>query len=69
MQREGDWKIAKGPILLASIPEDVADMILARSNVQKFGRPATIFLQGDAANSVYIVLEAGRMGEAVPDRA
>jgi len=57
MHREGDWQIAKGSILLASIPEDVADMILARSDVRRFDRSATIFLQGDTANSLYIVLE------------
>lgn len=44
-------------MLLASMPEDVVDTILARSEIRTFDRGATIFLQGEPAQSVFIVLE------------
>jgi len=57
MQRHGDQQIAKGSVLLASMPEDVVETILRRSEIRKFDRSATIFLQGEPALNVFIVLD------------
>jgi CRP-like cAMP-binding protein len=51
-----DREIAERTILLSSAPPDVAARILARSNVREVERGATLFLQGERAHSVYIVL-------------
>ncbi len=48
--------IAMRSVLLASAPKDVADHLLDRSTTRDFGRGETIFLQGEPAHSVYIVL-------------
>ncbi len=57
MQRHDDGRVAKGSVLLASMPEDVVDFILAHSEIRSFDRGATIFLQGEPAHSVFIVLD------------
>lgn len=49
--------IAKSSLLLTNCPPDVADAILARSVVRSFARGAAIFDHGDAAQSVFIVLD------------
>ncbi|WP_282610959.1 Crp/Fnr family transcriptional regulator [Pelagibius sp. Alg239-R121] len=57
MQRYDDGRIARGSVLLASVPEDVAETILSRSEIRNYDRGATIFLQGEPADHVFIVLE------------
>lgn len=57
MQRNDYVQIAKGSVLLASMPEDVAEIILARSEIRTLDRGETIFLQGEPADCVFIVLE------------
>ena len=57
MRRNDDWQVAQESVLLASVPEDVVETILSRSEVRSFARGTTIFLQGEPADSVYIVLE------------
>ena len=49
-------EIAKRSILFASAPEDVADSILDRSVTQNRSRGETLFLQGERAHSVFVVL-------------
>jgi CRP-like cAMP-binding protein len=57
MLTSADREVAKESILLSTLPEDLADMLLQRSTTLMFDRGAMIFLQGDPATSVYIVLE------------
>lgn len=52
-----DAGTARESVLLASLPPDLADTILARSSVKSYRRSATIFLQGEIAEKIYVVLE------------
>lgn len=56
MRRNDDWHVAKESVLLASVPEDLVETILSRSEVRSFARGTTIFLQGEPADCIYIVL-------------
>ncbi len=49
-------EIAKQSILLANIPDDITNSILSRSSIRKFERGESIFVQGDDADSIYIVI-------------
>ncbi len=57
MQRNADWLVAKESVLLATVPEDLVETILSQSEIRCLERGTTIFLQGEPAHSVYIVLE------------
>jgi len=57
MRPNDDWRVAKESILLASVPDQLLDTILSQTEIRNFGRGATIFLQGEPAEHVYIVLE------------
>ena len=57
MQLNDDARIARGSVLLASVPDDVAEIILSRSEIRALTRGETIFLQGEPADYVFIVLE------------
>lgn len=57
MQLNDDSRIARGSVLLASVPDDVAEIILSRSEIRALTRGETIFLQGEPADYVFIVLE------------
>lgn len=57
MRPNDDWRIARESILLANVPRALIDTILSRTETRSFDRGATIFLQGEPADSVYIVLE------------
>ncbi len=57
MRPSDDWRIAKESVLLASVPEDLVETILSHTEIRTFERGATIFLQGEPAENVYIVLE------------
>lgn len=50
-------KIARGCLLLANVPKDVADTVLAHSRLIEFERGATVFLQGEPADAVFLVAE------------
>jgi len=52
-----DWRIAREAVLLASMPEDLAERILAQSEIRPFARGNAIFHQGDSAKCLYVVLE------------
>lgn len=57
MLKHADRETAKQSILFSSLPGDLADTLLERSATNAYDRGATIFMQGDPATSVYIVLE------------
>lgn len=51
-----DQEIARRAVLLDSMPPDVTEALLKQSAVQVRERGSSIFLQGETAHSVYIVL-------------
>jgi CRP-like cAMP-binding protein len=57
MPKHADREIAKQSILFSSLPGDLADLLLERSATSSHERGTTIFMQGEAASSVYIVLD------------
>ena len=57
MLKHADREIAKQSILFASLPGDLADTLLERAATHSYDHGATIFLQGEPAASVHIVLE------------
>jgi len=52
-----DRKTAKEAVLFASLPEALADTILDRSATKAFQRGETLFLQGDVAETIFVVLD------------
>jgi CRP/FNR family transcriptional regulator, dissimilatory nitrate respiration regulator len=57
MLKRADHEISRQSTLFSSLPEDLADMLLDRAATHSYDRGATIFLQGDPAALVHIVLE------------
>ncbi len=57
MPSPADRQTARQSILFASLPERLAETLLARARVQEHDRGATIFLQGDPADHVHVVLD------------
>lgn len=57
MLERGDLAAARDAVLFASLPPELSDAILERSTVKSFHRGATIFLQGDIAQNIYVVLD------------
>lgn len=51
------YQVARKSLLLAGLPEDAAKAILERARVRETERGATVFLQGERAAAVYIVIE------------
>lgn len=49
--------IARNSLLLAAASDDVAETVLASAHVRRFDRGATIFLQGERATAIYIVID------------
>ncbi|SPH23840.1 Nitrogen fixation regulation protein FixK [Defluviimonas aquaemixtae] len=49
--------IARGCVLLSAAPDAIVDNVLASARLREFDRGATIFLQGEQANAIYIVAE------------
>jgi CRP/FNR family transcriptional regulator, dissimilatory nitrate respiration regulator len=52
-----DLATARETILFASLPKDLADTILQRVSTRSYRRGETVFLQGDPAENIYVVLE------------
>lgn len=50
-------KTALASILLSGASEEATDFLLKSSRVREFDRGATLFLQGERASAIYIVLE------------
>lgn len=57
MTASSDRKIAKEAVLFASLPEALADTILDRSVCKSYQRGETLFLQGERAESIFVVLD------------
>ena len=57
MRPNRDWQIAKASVLLSSLPDELIEIILSQTETRSFDRGTTIFLQGEPAEIVYIVLE------------
>ncbi|NIA69716.1 Crp/Fnr family transcriptional regulator [Pelagibius litoralis] len=57
MRKNDDRHVARQSVLLASVPEDLVETILSHTETRAFDRGTTIFLQGEIAESVYIVLD------------
>lgn len=53
----GDFEIAHGSNLISCLPPEVADAICRNCVRQNYTRGETIFLQGDPARTLFIVLE------------
>lgn len=49
--------VARKSLLLAAAPEPLAQSVLASAHLREFERGATIFLQGERAQAIYIVAE------------
>lgn len=49
--------LARRSILLAAMPPPVADALLAHAHARNFDRGSTIFLRGETATGIYIVLD------------
>lgn len=54
---EKDAVAARQAILFASLPSDVAEDILFRSFARNYRRSSTLFLQGDTADNIFVVLD------------
>lgn len=52
-----DRDIARRSNLIAAMPADIADSILSQSVIRKHDRGETIFLQGEKAETLFIVIE------------
>lgn len=51
------YHVARKSLLLAGLPDDAAKAILEHARVREMERGATVFLQGERAAAVYIVVE------------
>lgn len=50
-------KTVRQAMLFAPLPDEVADKLLATARVRRFDRGSTIFLQGERAVAIYVVVE------------
>ncbi len=57
MLKASDLKAAKEAILFAGLSDELAECLLERATVRICHRGETLFLQGDAAETVFVVLE------------
>ncbi len=57
MPNINDLATAKEAVLFASLPDDLAETLFERASVRKCKRSETLFLQGEAADMVFVVLE------------
>lgn len=57
MNRSESYEIAKQSLLLATLPDAVVDGLLADASQRDFCRGETIFLQGEQAQFIHLLLE------------
>lgn len=57
MKKVEAQQIARGSILLRNLPEAVTDSILSVASLQRFARGETIFLQGEEAIAIHVVID------------
>jgi CRP-like cAMP-binding protein len=56
MIEQSDMAIARGAVLFSSLPNDLANAILQHATTRGYSRGETIFIQGDLAENIYVVL-------------
>ncbi|MFD1159706.1 Crp/Fnr family transcriptional regulator [Roseovarius aestuarii] len=52
-----DRQIASASLLMKNLPDTVVDNLLANATIRQYGRGETVFLQGDEANVIHVVLD------------
>lgn len=52
-----DLATARTAVLFSSLPDDLARAIIQRSTARAYARGETIFLQGDIADTIFVVLD------------
>lgn len=57
MISEKDREAAFASLLLKNMPDEVTDQLLGSAIVRKYGRGETIFLQGDRARVIHVVID------------
>jgi CRP-like cAMP-binding protein len=57
MAEEADIATARSAALFSSLPHELAGSILKQATARAFRRGETIFIQGDIAQSIYVVLD------------
>lgn len=57
MLQDLDIATARSAVLFSSLPQDLSDDILRQATSHKYDRGKTIFVQGDTAQSIYVVLD------------
>lgn len=57
MLEDNDRRIAEQSVLLSKMPQDAVETLLSRSTVKTFERGNLLFQRGEAAHSIYIVLD------------
>jgi CRP-like cAMP-binding protein len=56
MTEPGDVATARGAVLFSTLPEELAAAILRQAATRCYSRGETIFMQGDLAENIYVVL-------------
>ncbi|WP_269586014.1 Crp/Fnr family transcriptional regulator [Roseibium sp. Sym1] len=57
MPTERQSKIAQNSLLLKSFPQETRDMVLSLSSWREYDRGETLFLQGETAQAIHIVMD------------
>jgi CRP-like cAMP-binding protein len=57
MITEADAQVARSALLFSSLPRDLSETLMKRALRRSAGRGETLFLQGEAASSVFVVLD------------
>jgi len=57
MKKSECLEIARRSLLLANLPEDVASALLSDASTREFSRGETVFLQGETASVIHVVLD------------
>ncbi|WP_324752295.1 Crp/Fnr family transcriptional regulator [Roseovarius sp. Pro17] len=52
-----DRQIAKDSVLMRTLPDHVVDTLLGDAKTQQYGRGETVFLQGETAHVIHIVVD------------
>lgn len=53
----GDLATVKSAVLFSSLPDELARSIIERSSTRSYSRGETIFLQGDLAQNIFVVID------------
>lgn len=58
MKKSESLEIAKRSLLLANLPEQVTGALLSDASIREFARGETVFLQGENASVIHVVLDS-----------